>query len=63
MQKGFDELVRDKTRPPGKPPLLKRARQKMLAETASEMPPSATPWSVGTMAKAMGISRTTVQRI
>ncbi len=35
----------------------------MLAKTTTETPPAATHWSVRTMAKAMGISRTSVQRI
>ena len=63
MHEGVDELVRDKTRPPGTPPLPESVRQKVLAKTASERPPSATHWSVRTMAKATGISRTSVHRI
>ena len=63
MHEGVDGLLRDKTRPPGTPPLPESVRQKVLAKTASETPPSATHWSVRTMAKAMGISRTSVQRI
>ena len=63
MHEGVDGLVRDKTRPPGTPPLPESVRQKVLAKTASETPPSATHWSVRTMAKATGISRTSVQRI
>ena len=35
----------------------------MLAKTATETPPSATHWSVRSMAKVMGISHTSVQRI
>ena len=38
-------------------------KAKVLAKTARETPPDATHWSVRTMAKAMGISRTSVQRI
>ena len=63
MHEGVDGLLRDKTRPPGTPPLPESVRQKVLAKTASETPQSATHWSVRTMAKAMGISRTSVQRI
>ena len=58
---GIDGLLRDKTRPPGRKPLAPEA--KVPAKTAREMPPDATHWSVRTMAKAMGISHTSVQRI
>jgi transposase len=60
---GVDGLTRDKTRPPGTPPLSEAIKRKVLAKTASETPPHATHWSVRTMAKAMGISHTSVQRI
>ena len=63
MHEGVDGLLRDKMRPPGTPPLPESVRQKVLAKTASEMPPSATHWSVRMMANATGISRTSVQRI
>jgi transposase len=63
MHEGLDGLLRDKTRPPGTPPLPESVRQKVLAKTASETPANATHWSVRTMAKAMGISRTSVHRI
>jgi transposase len=63
MHEGVDGLLRDKTRPPGTPPLPESVRQKVLTKTASETPPDATHWSVRTMAKATGISRTSVQRI
>jgi len=58
-----DGLVRDKTRPPGRAPLSAAVKRKVLAKTANETPPDATHWSVRTMAKAVGISRTSVQRI
>lgn len=60
---GVDGLLRDKTRPPGRKPLSAATKAKVLAKTARETPPDATHWSVRTMAKAMGISRTSVQRI
>ena len=63
MHEGVDGLVRDKTRPPGTPPLPESVRRKVLAKTAGESPPNATHWSVRTMAKAIGISRTSVHRI
>jgi len=63
MREGVDGLLHDKTRPPGTAPLPEAVRRKVLAKTASETPPNATHWSVRTMAKAVGISHTSVQRI
>ncbi len=60
---GVDGLLRDKTRPPGRKPLGAKIKAAVLAKTTTETPPNATHWSVRTMAKAMGISRTSVQRI
>jgi transposase len=60
---GVDGLLRDKTRPPGRKPLPAKLKAKVLAKTTRETPPDATHWSVRTMAKAMGISHTSVQRI
>jgi transposase len=63
MNDGVAGLTRDKTRPPGTPPLPEALRQKVIAKTASETPPDATHWSARTMAAAMGISHTSVQRV
>jgi transposase len=63
VEEGVDGLLRDKTRPPGKKPLSAAVKRKVLAKTASEAPPNATHWSVRSMATAMGISHTSVQRI
>jgi transposase len=60
---GVDGLRRDKTRPSRKKPLSQKVKLKVLAKTANETPPNATHWSVRTMAKAVGISHTSVQRI
>jgi transposase len=60
---GIEGLKRDKTRPPGRKPLGDDLKAKVLAKTAIETPPNATHWSVRSMAKAMGISHTSVQRI
>jgi len=60
---GVDGLLRDKTRPPGRKPLSSATKARVLAKTARETPQDATHWSVRTMAKATGISRTSVQRI
>jgi transposase len=63
VEEGVDGLLRDKTRPPGKKPLSAALKRKVLTKTASETPPDATHWSVRSMAKVIGISRTSVQRI
>jgi len=63
LDEGIEGLKRDKTRPPGTPPLSEEIKAKVLAKTATETPPNATHWSVRSMAKVMGISHTSVQRI
>ena len=63
LEEGIEGLKRDKTRKPGTPPLSDEIKAKVLTKTATETPPNATHWSVRTMAKAMGISHTSVQRI
>jgi transposase len=63
VEEGVDGLLRDKTRPPGKKPLSAALKRKVLTKTASETPPDATHWSVRSMAKVIGISHTSVQRI
>ena len=60
---GVDGLLSDKTRPPGTPPLPQAVKLKVIAKTANERPANATHWSVRTMAKEMGTSHTSVQRI
>ena len=60
---GVDGLTRDKTRKPGRVPLSAAVKRKVLAKTAGETPPEATHWSVRSMAAAVGISHTSVQRI
>jgi transposase len=63
VEQGVDGLLRDKTRPPGKKPLSAAVKRKVLSKTAGETPPNATHWSVRSMARAAGISHTSVQRI
>ena len=63
LEDGVDGLLRDKTRPPGKKPLSAAVMRKVLSKTAGETPPNATHWSVRSMARAAGISHTSVQRI
>ena len=63
MREGIEGLKRDKTRPPGRKPLSPEIKAKVLAKTTTETPPNATHWSARTLAKAMGLSHTSVQRI
>jgi transposase len=62
-EEGVDGLKRDKTRPPGRQPLSDAVKTKVLTKTATETPANATHWSVRSMARAVGISHTSVQRI
>jgi transposase len=63
LAEGVDGLVRDKTRPARKKPLSDDVKLEVLTKTANERPANATHWSVRGMAKAVGISHTSVQRI
>ena len=60
---GVDGLLRDKTRKPGKAPLPAAVIQQVIALTCSEPPGEATHWTGRAMAKSMGVSLRTVQRI
>jgi transposase len=62
-EEGVDGLLRDKTRPPGKPRLAPATLAKVLALTCSEPPGEATHWTGRAVAKAVGISLRAVQRI
>ena len=62
-EEGVEGLKRDKTRPPGRAPLSDAIKTKVLTKTMTETPPDATHWSVRSMAKQVGISHTSVQRI
>ena len=62
-EEGLDGLLRDKTRPPGIPP-VPQARVHAVVERTLRGPPSAaTHWTGRAMAKAMGLSLRTIQRI
>src|SRR5712675_3487478 len=63
VEEGVDGLLRDKTRPPGKKPLPVGVKRKVLAKTASQMPPNATHWRRASMAAEMDISPSSVGRI
>jgi transposase len=63
IAEGVDGLMRDKTRRPGRKPLSRKVRLKVLAKTANEMPANATHWNRASMASEMGISASSVGRI
>ena len=60
---GVDGLLRDATRPPGRPPLAKAVVERVVAMTLHEAPPDATHWSARRLAKAAGIGHGAVQKI
>src|ERR671910_3806412 len=63
MHDGVDGLLRDKTRPPGKPRLPDETVRRVLDLTLSEPPEEATHWTGRMMARASGVSLRSVQRI
>ncbi len=63
MHEGVDGLLRDKTRPPGKPPLPPEAVARVVERTGTDPPAAATHWTAEAMAKAAGISASSVRRI
>jgi transposase len=62
-EQGTDGLLRDKTRPPGIPPLAAEVAERVVELTFTEPPEEATHWTGGMMARAIGISVSSVQRI
>src|ERR1700686_1370115 len=60
---GVEGLLRDKTRKPGKAPLAAETTAGVVALTCTEPPHQATHWTGRAMAKAMGLSVGSVQRI
>jgi transposase len=63
IDQGVEGLLRDKTRRSRKPPLTDAVKLAVLTKTASATPPNATHWSRATMARAVGISPSSVGRI
>lgn len=63
IEAGVGGLVKGRSKPPGKKPLSEEVRLAVVEKTMKERPANATHWSVRTMAAAMGISHTSVQRI
>jgi transposase len=62
-EQGVSGLLRDKSRPPGTPPLPDETITRVVAMTCAEPPGEATHWTGRAMAKEAGISLSSVQRI
>jgi transposase len=62
-EKGVDGLLKDATRPSRVKPLAAEKIAQVVHMTLHEKPPNATHWSVRSMAKAAGVSYSSVQRI
>jgi len=60
---GVDGLLRDKTRPPGKPSVAKGLVEEIVRRTLEPPPHEATHWTLRAMAKAVGLAASTVQGI
>jgi len=63
IARGLAGLKRDATRRGRKPPLAASVIERVVDMTLHDKPPAATHWSARTLAKAAGISHTSVQRI
>ena len=63
MQEGVDGLLRDKTRPSRKPPLPKETVTRVVELTLGPPPGEVTHWTATALAKAAGVSASSVQRI
>jgi len=63
MAQGLAGLQRDASRPGRKPPLAASVIERVVEMTLRQKPPAATHWSARRLAKTIGISHTSVQRI
>lgn len=63
MEEGVTGLLRDKTRKPGRAPLDAAVIDRVIALTRGDPPGEATHWTGDMMAKAVGLSVSSVQRI
>jgi transposase len=63
MTEGVDGLLRDKTRPSRVPPLGSEVAERIVTLTLEDPPAEATHWTGAMMAKAVGVSVSSVQRI
>jgi transposase len=62
-EQGVGGLLRDKSRKPGKPPIAADTVARVVALTCGDPPGETTHWTGRAMARAAGISLTSVQRI
>jgi len=63
MMEGVDGLLRDKTRPPGKPPVAADRTAEVVRLTLAPPPHEATHWTLRAMAKTVSLAASTVQGI
>jgi hypothetical protein len=63
MREGVHGLLRDKTRPSDKPPLATTVIERAIALTGNDPPGEAMHSTAAAMAKSVGISVSSVQRI
>lgn len=63
LQLGVAGIEKDAPRPGRKPSLAPETVQEIIRKTTQEKPPQATQWSTRSMARASGVSETTVRRI
>jgi transposase len=63
MDESVPGLLRDKTRPSRIAPLPAEKKLAIIEKTATEKPANATHWSARKMAKAIGVSHRSVQRV
>ena len=63
MLEGVDGLLRDRTRPSRKPPLPEETIARVVELTLGPPPGEVTHWTASAMAKAAGLSASSVQRI
>ena len=63
MAEGVDGLLRDRTRPPGKPPVAVDRTAEVVRLTLAPPLHEATHWTLRAMAKAVGLAASTVQGI
>jgi transposase len=63
LDAGVSGIEKDAPRPGRDPEVRKKAAAKILKKTTQEKPIGATHWSTRTMAEAVGVSHSTVQRV
>jgi len=63
VKEGVDGLLRDKTRPSRIPPLAAEVVAAIVARTLEEPPGETTHWTAPAMAKTIGVSVSSVQRV